>query len=615
MQQASAMESSKSNGTETSKHIILSIDVGSSSIRCTAYDFATNASTGSAPPAVKAIEGCSAVRTVSCVRPESGRIILKRIDSQSNQEISLFDDIDACVCETIASLRIKFQSFFVKGVGITTFVMNLIGVNASGELCDESCTLSYACSSPGVQKQCILLKNKLGTDKEKDMYQRTGAPLHNAFALAQLKELYESSDYHGGVARWLTVASICIARWSGRNVLTMPISYSEASWTGLFQFRSCQWDPECLDLLPKECTDALPSVECQQNSECGIHIGSNDTSTSVYLKRWPELSGKFKDDPGFCRFYLGFGDGACANIGSKCTSPDRIAVTIGTSAAARICLPLQVQNNQQSRKRQRIGAAANSSHAEAEAEASGQDWSVPTGLFCYRIDSDTVLLGGALTDGGSVIAWLRELLNLKSDEQYLECQNKASASYEHIGDHDSHPNSTNNLTVVPFLSGERSTGYRGGATGCIMGLTRSTSSADLLRESMESVVLRINAVLELIRCGSTGATDPCIVASGNALEKNGLWRKMLADCSNMNVILDNDAHEGTSRGAALLVAKALSRFEMNASASGIAKEELAISNELEPNAKLQEYWTKKKEQQEAFINQIEPLWEDKSMKL
>jgi len=84
---------------------------------------------------------------------------------------------------------------------------------------------------------------------------------------------------------------------------------------------------------------------------------------------------------------LGLGDGACANIGSKCSVAGRIACTVGTSAAVHVCLPLKYPDA--------------SIHVEK-------------GLFCYRIDRVHVLVGGALTDGGSVFEWIAKLLNLES---------------------------------------------------------------------------------------------------------------------------------------------------------------------------------------------------------
>ena len=99
----------------------------------------------------------------------------------------------------------------------------------------------------------------------------------------------------------------------------------------------------------------------------------------VYASRWPELQK--------AQLLLGDGDGACANLGSGCRDPTRLAVTVGTSAAARIVLPGRPQDL-----------------AEIK---------VPYGLWCYRIDKSRLLLGGALTDGGSLVQWMTETLSLR----------------------------------------------------------------------------------------------------------------------------------------------------------------------------------------------------------
>ena len=209
-----------------------------------------------------------------------------------------------------------------------------------------------------------------------------------------------------------------------------------------------------------------------------------------------------------------------------------------------------------------------------------------------------------------MIAWLRDLLNLKSEEEYIQCEQKVHDMYMKCTNIDIEAHDSKPLTFVPFLSGERSTGYRGGATGCIIGLTRHTTPVDLIKESLESVVLRINAILELILTGSKDiaginaqALNINIVASGNALENNELWRQMLADCSKINVILDNETHEGTSRGAALMVAKMLAK------SAQLPKEPLSITHTSKPNdSAFQLHWCRKKEVQDEAIRILEPMW-------
>lgn len=393
----------------------------------------------------------------------------------------------------------------------------------------------------------------------------------------------------------------------------------------MLDFRSGRWDPECLDLLSKECRESLPEVRNDAFS-------FRDTTSvkNSFLERWPEMGHATRSASNHsgdrCLFFSGFGDGACANIGTKCTSTDRIAVTIGTSAAARICIPMPLcdievhqTEDDNSKIQTESGAKRMKLNGNNYISNKDVDFEVPFGLFCYRIDSNTVLLGGALTDGGSVIAWMRDLFNLQSESAFLNCLSKVDESYNklsHNGKDESECTSglnqkAHNLVFLPFLSGERSTGYRENANGCLLGLTRSTTCADLLQESMESVVLRIHAIVRLIQKAlASDSKDQCIVTSGNALENNALWRQMLSDCSNMSVVVDSDGNEGTSRGAALLVAKSLvysssiNILENHA----IVKEPLIIKYSSNARKDYQSYWTRKNKEQEALINKVESLW-------
>lgn len=106
-------------------------------------------------------------------------------------------------------------------------------------------------------------------------------------------------------------------------------------------------------------------------------------------------------------------------------SPDRcdetsglIAVTVGTSAAARVVL--RVEGGTDTPETQLAGAAATVATAAATvanvAVSSDAVFRVPKGLWCYRVDRHRVVLGGALTDGGSAFEWLRSTLALSPGE-------------------------------------------------------------------------------------------------------------------------------------------------------------------------------------------------------
>lgn len=466
----------------------------------------------------------------------------------------------------------------------------------------------------------------LGEKTLQEMYQRTGTPLHASYALPQLRAFYGNKNNEAAaktIYKWSTISAICLYRWSGRPHLQMPISYSEASWTGMLNFRTCSWDDQIVDLVETydgvvHCTNEyLEDEEYTESVDLlpplvdfdaalpflrnGIPRYNDDRSENIYWTRWPELRSSRMN------LFIGVGDGAAANIGSKCSGfstsgntlgSQRIAVTVGTSAAARVCLNLQLTSP----------------------PGTVKNITIPPGLFCYRVHRDRILVGGALTDGGSVIEWARSLLNLPSDESFNACLAQVSNMYE-LQRRDAPVSSlpiNEKIMMIPFLGGERSTGFRGGARGCISGLTRQTTPEHIMFACLESVILRISCILKLIcevctsQCNDTELIEKnrIIVASGKALEHNPLWRKMLADCSSMDVVVDGDSGEGTSRGVAMLIAASLEQAELsdNFASFNNIDETLSISDIDKPNAMFLGRWKNAAIAQESFIETIATTW-------
>mmetsp|Transcript_26218 Transcript_26218/g.28214 ORF Transcript_26218/g.28214 Transcript_26218/m.28214 type:complete len:87 (-) Transcript_26218:313-573(-) len=55
----------------------------------------------------------------------------------------------------------------------------------------QSGSISYACNAPEVNRECQRLRQELGPNELDRLYQVTGAPLHSAYALPQLRVLYK----------------------------------------------------------------------------------------------------------------------------------------------------------------------------------------------------------------------------------------------------------------------------------------------------------------------------------------------------------------------------------------------------------------------------------------
>jgi len=269
-------------------------------------------------------------------------------------------------------------------------------------------------------------------------------------------------------------------------------SVSMASGTGLFNPNACDWDAGML---------AESSIEARQLSPLA---GDRDALRGLiheYASRWPAL-GQLPWTPA-C------GDGACSNVGSGCVTKQFLALMVGTSGAMRVCWP------------------ADRVH-------------IPRGLWCYRANRRYALLGGALSNAGDVYAWCLDRLRIDSRDLERELHSLAP---------DAH-----GLTVLPFFSGERSTGWADGARATITGMSLSTRPVDVLQASLEAVAYRFAAIYDQLREEVAG--DLTIVASGGGILHSSVWTEMMADVIGVPVMA-SAIPEASSRGAALLALESL----------------------------------------------------------
>jgi gluconokinase len=268
-------------------------------------------------------------------------------------------------------------------------------------------------------------------------------------------------------------------------------SFSMASGTGLLDQAALRW--------------AAPALAAAGIDEDRLFTLCDRTAPRrglrpPWAKRWPALRG--------VPWFPAVGDGAAGNVGSGCVAPDRMALNLGTSAALRV--------------------------------ATSSPGAVPRGLWRYRVDRQLSLLGGALSEGGNVYAWCREVLRLPGSTEI-------DAALADL------PVDGHGLTVLPFLAGERAPGWRGDRRGAITGLGLDTTPLDLARAMLEAVALRIALVYALL--APLAAPEHQIVASGGALGRSRVWTQMVADALGRPVGVSRD-EEATSRGVALLALSA-----------------------------------------------------------
>ncbi len=268
-------------------------------------------------------------------------------------------------------------------------------------------------------------------------------------------------------------------------------SISMASATGMFDQSRIDWDEPTLAVLHLD-RDKLSPI-------------SDDPLTSLratYADRWPALR--------HARWFPAIGDGACANVGSGAIGTSKVALSVGTSGAMRMLWE-------------------------------GEPVAPPAGLWLYRLDQRRVLLGGALSEGGNLWEWINGQLKFSRTVDLAE-QIAAIAP-------DSH-----GLTWLPFLAGERSTGWSPDARGVISGLTLHTTAAEILRAGLEAIAYRFALIAELLR-GHVD-DDHVLIGSGNALVNDRNWPQIMSDAIGHELIESPEA-EASLRGAALVALERL----------------------------------------------------------
>jgi gluconokinase len=364
-------------------------------------------------------------------------------------------------------------------VAFCTFWHSFLGVDSNGRPVTPIIHLFDTRSAAQVKQLRTMV------DAEKG-HARTGTVLHSSYWPA--KVLWLKANYPDAVARatqWVSPGEYIYGKLFGRTVN----STSMASGSGIWDQNRNDYDPEFLEILNLRRAQLADPAEMDQPLTALL---------PAFAERWPALNG--------IPWFPAYGDGACNNIGSGCITPDRFALMVGTSGAMR--------------------AVTEQDRIEE-----------PRGLWCYRVDRKRFVVGGALSNGGEVYAWMKRTLQLPSDDD-LEAALEEMAPGAH------------GLTIVPLFAGERSTKWRADARAAFAGMSMHTGPAEIVRAALESVALRFR-LLYLILEERVGAPAE-VVASGGALLRSPVWTQMMADALGRPVVTCCES-EASGRGAALLV--------------------------------------------------------------
>lgn len=247
---------------------------------------------------------------------------------------------------------------------------------------------------------------------------------------------------------------------------------STAAWTGMLDRRTGNWDSELLDAC---------GVSVDQLSEIrnpGRPIRDVDQAVD---RKWPSLVGAV--------WFPVIADGFSSNVGAGARDESTVALSAATSGAMRVLVK-------------------------------GVPQRLPAGLWGYRVDASHTLLGGALNDVGRAISWLTSTLQIsaESDLNGLLLARPEPAT----------------PVVLPFFSGERSTGWAADARSIFSGVSAAATPVMLFRGTVEGVALSYARIAEQLH-DVAGETRQ-IVASGRVTQDLPALLQVLADVLQARVV-------------------------------------------------------------------------------
>jgi len=320
----------------------------------------------------------------------------------------------------------------------------------------------------------------------KKMYQNNGTPIHAMTPSCKLiwlkenqKDIFDKTDKFVGIKEYI------IFRLTGQFV----VDYSIASATGLFNITEKKWDEWTLKKI-------------------GLDDSKLSKAVSPYHIEKLPASNDFKVPAG-TPLIMGASDGCLANLGSGAILKGTMAITIGTSGAARIC-----------------------------SDVPYLDGNMRT--FCYILDEETYVLGGPSNNGAVVFEWMKNTFFPESDyNEIFEAASKIDAG-------------SDGLLFFPYLLGERAPLWSSAVRGGFLGLDIQHSKSHFARAVMEGIHLNLYSIGKILL--ETQKVKRIFANGGFA--QSQVWVQMLADIFGTPVALNDTVDTGTV-GAAMMGLKAL----------------------------------------------------------
>ena len=329
-----------------------------------------------------------------------------------------------------------------------------------------------------------------------DLHALTGTPVHPMTPLSKL--LWFSRHEHRTLtsARWWVGIKEYILWWLTGDLVT---ELSSASGTGLLDVQSRSWSTAAVALAGIS-IEQLPRILA---TTAQLPLGAEAAARTGLRAGTPVITGA--------------GDGPLGNLGTGAITPGVAGLSLGTSGAVRLAVTTP---------------RVDEGHT----------------LFCYALTDDVWVLGGAISNGGSVARWAERALapglngpGGTGDAALLELAGRAPAGCD-------------GLVMLPFLLAERAPLWTPELTGAYLGLRREHTRAHMARAAIEGTCMQMRLIVDRL---DRVIPVHAVHATGGVF-RSPLWTTIMAAMLARPLTLVGEA-EGTALGAAALGLFALER--------------------------------------------------------
>ncbi len=278
--------------------------------------------------------------------------------------------------------------------------------------------------------------------------------------------------------------------------------YSYASGSGIYDLEGWQYSPDLLeisglsrslfpDIIPS--TEVIGTLSAEAASRLGLTTGVKVACGGV--------------------------DNSCMALGAGNIQSGRVYLSLGSSAW--------------------IAVSADEPILDLESKPFVFTHVIP-GLYTSAV---------SIFSAGSSYRWLRDQIFPDLIDQAGKAQQDV---YDLMGSLAAQsPVGANKLFFNPSLAGGSSQEPNPAIRGALSGLDLGHSRADLARAGLEGIAMNLGLVLVVLKEKCQLSEDMVIVGGGS---KSSLWRQILADVFNLNIIKTNIGEDAGSLGAAALAA-------------------------------------------------------------